>query len=440
MSNYTPTKSQLLAERATDYQHSRFKDTLRDLQANILKFHNKTYALHAFIQFYDGTEKLEAARKWLRELPLTSAWEQIDSRYGETEPPTTVTGIYLTHRGYQYLRCREERIPISGSTPFTQYPTERIVSFKRNLLKDQKLPKPKQVHAMLLLAGDKKTILKKQLQALAGKDLKIFTSNERDRPVRGKIGHLYIQWGHLRKQGWFRFQDGTHNPLFFPNPKKLSPSSPEYIEETEVSKLNSILVSDPNGMYWYSCGSYLSFMKLEQDIEAFNKAGQMLSEKYGIPEREAKRLMVGVLPKSMKSLELEKDLEGCPVHKSHVQLARYGQSEYQGLKIARRSINYEDKSDGKGLLFMSFQADLERQFESLINVYFSDRKKGMIDPLLYNHGPMREFNFNFHPPRVKPEATQGGTTLEKPFVTLLKGWYFFAPSISFFSSNRWQKS
>ena len=111
--------------------------------------------------------------------------------------------------------------------------------------------------------------------------------------------------------------------------------------------------------------------------------------------------------------------------------------------IARRGVLYQEKpvrsiSTGKGMLFMSFQANLVQQFEYILknwinNVYHGHQMTGV--DLLAGTGINRDFsrwyfpiNWNDNDPDAKVLLTANEL---KPCIKYLKGAYFFAPSISF---------
>ena len=417
ISQYQLVINNTLSNRAKDYTEPQMKDLLIDLQANILKNHNKKYAIHAFIHFYDKKEN--EVKKWLGNLDITSAWNQLDARYGDSKIPEILTSIYFTHDAYQYLNYNLKKFPESGAMPFSSNPQARL-SLNKNL-EENKLPLTNTIHAMLMLAGDDKNALLDQLEQLAGRQIKIFESNKREKRVRGRIGHTFIQWGERKQIGLFGFVDGLSNPLFFPNLNK-----PNNIPEEEIARLESVLIKDPNGDNWNSCGSFLAFLKLRQDVDAFENGSQKVKNATGSSSDMAKAYIVGKLPNQNADICLSK-MKGCPLHKSHIQAARCGIAETGRSQITRRSINYEDSKENQGLLFMSFQSNIGTQFEYLINRFFTNRIDGHVDPLLYDHKLKPSIDFHF--PKTNLNATTA-IQFANPFVTFQKGWYFFAPSIS----------
>jgi len=399
VSNYTLILNNNLRDRAKNYTEPTNRDLLTDLQANILKSHKKKYALHAFITFYEKKE--EEVKKWLGNLKITSAWSQLDARYGKSKLPENIVNLYFTHDAYQYLNYDYKKMPESDAKSFSGTPQSRL-ALNINL-EEEKFPLTNKIHAMLMLAGDDK----------------------KESPVDGKIAHAFLQWGKRKKVGPFGFIDDTSNPLFFPNPKNK-------VCEKEVARLDSVLIKDPNGANWNSCGSFLVFLKLKQNIKSFNKGVEKIKKATGSNTNMAKAFIVGKLPhrKGNGDLYLSK-LRSCPMHISHIESAKAKYGELQTTQIARRGINYKDSKENQGLLFMSFQANISAQFEFLVNHFFANRKEAKIDPLLYDHSlePLLSFNFPSIDSKDK-DAAPPKLQLEEPFVTLQRGWYFFAPSIS----------
>jgi len=423
ISNYTLILNNILNNRAKDYREPQMKTLLEDLQANVLKSHGKKYAIHACLHFYNKKEK--EVKQWLRKLELTSAWQQLDVRYGDSVAPKNLVSLYFTHEAYQYLNYDANKLPEFGATPFSGTPQSRLALHIN--LKEEKFPTTNKIHAMIMIAGDDKKKLKKQLEAIAGDDIKTFNSNKRETPVRGRIGHAFVQWGERKKVGPFGFVDKASNPLFFPGPNKEIP-------EEEIAQLDSILIKDPNGAKWNSCGSFLVFLKLKQNVQAFTKDLENIKTATGYNTDMAKAFIVGKFPhkKGNDDLYLSK-MKNCPMHTSHIASAKAKYDKIHNVPMARRGINYKDSKDNQGLLFMSFQSNISTQFEVLVNQFFTNRKDLQVDPLLYNHSLKPALAFDYPKTEEKKEKEKEKNAkiqLEKPFVTLQRGWYFFAPSIS----------
>lgn len=429
ITQYQLVLDSFLAQKAKNYKTSDMKGLLIDLQANILKSHRKKYVVHAFIHLYPN--EVDKAKAWLRKLDISSALAQLEERYNSKKNKSQkntdiLTNIYLSHDGYEYLGYDLRKFPESGAMPFSGNPQSRTAL---NLnMEEGKLPYHNKIHLLLTFAGNSKKQLREVLKdSLEEADIKAYNNNKKEfPPVKRRIGHAFIQWGESKEVGPFGFTDKTSNPLFFPNPQKTEdPKSSNFISDDDISALSTVLVKDPNGDNWNSCGSFLAFMKLRQDVKAFKKASKKIEKTTESDADFAKGLIMGKLPNDIVKGDVYlSQNKGCPMHKSHIEAAKMGSKSYA--PITRRSINYRDSKDNQGLLFMSFQANIKYQFENLISRFITNRSELMVDPLLYDHGLKPSIDFHF-PTKDRNDSI---VQFETPFVTLQKGWYFFAPSIS----------
>ena len=109
----------ILNSTADHFEDPKFGKLLANLQANILKPHQKEFSLFAFIAFPSG--KREPAKEWLsdqaREDPLTSALAQLeDQKNNNPSKLEKIKCLYISFAGYRYLKTV---IPghIRGETP-----------------------------------------------------------------------------------------------------------------------------------------------------------------------------------------------------------------------------------------------------------------------------------------------------------------------------------
>ena len=129
----------------------------------------------------------------------------------------------------------------------------------------------------------------------------------------------------------------------------------------------------------------------------------------------------------------------CPLH-SHARLANSRRPEDQKRRIARRGITYGVRPDlhqlgalfgppsvGVGLLFMSYQADIEAQFEYLQAELFGGRRSGHRD-LLAPRVDDRLAEYSW------PSAYASRNRHVAPFAATIKlmgGEYYYSPSLTF---------
>jgi deferrochelatase/peroxidase EfeB len=268
----------------------------------------------------------------------------------------------------------------------------------------------------------------------------------------------------------FGFLDGISNPLFLK--KDLEDEAtyedpPRFDKYNPWSPLNIALVKDPKGGK-YGFGSYLAYLKLEQDIEVFKNETEAFKTDLNLRRKEvAEALLMGrfrdgtpVLVDSRPGMSRvrnnfsyytnawDNDEEGarCPLH-AHIRKMNRRDSGWNN-RIVRRGTTYGVRKpkydkDGKlvdlgeqegpvGLLFMSFQSNIALQFENILREYVmenSPRYGVGFDPII-GRGSEKQ---------VWPERWGGAPTKcirfpsdpETRFVTLKGGEYFFAPSINF---------
>jgi Dyp-type peroxidase family len=269
-----------------------------DLQGNILKSHGRNFSVQFFLKF--KPERIDDAKAWIRTFAkelITSAAKQREYRqsdqkriieslqskslkssnanlYAERmileqdrkpEPDALFANLFLSFEGYKNLLvCTDEGLKkhFTGS-PF-------IYGMKnengRVSLKD---PPPcqweedfsKELHSLLLLADN-------------NCDCLIAHSKEIESKVQEFAEILHIEVGKVFRNEngntieHFGFVDGISQPLFFKDDidncihDKWNPSAP----------LELVLVKDPlNYKEKYSCGSYLVYRKLQQDVSLFNQ-------------------------------------------------------------------------------------------------------------------------------------------------------------------------
>lgn len=460
MYKYTPTNKlanstdplsvdQLLKLCPEDFKDSRFESLLNNLQAHILHHHKKKYALHCFITFHKANGQIDRnqAIKWLKSQKLTSALKQF-STYNQVDP---VTCLYLSYAGYQFLNKEEKDIPRREIHDLKHLP------FKRGLMagtifgdqfRRREKNYRKEVHALLLIASDDSELLIKRKR-----EIKKAIEDE------DNIGEVFFEEGMLYRNDteeeegisreWFGFRDGISNPRFFSSKHKNNNLSYDH-----PAPLNLALIRDNAGSV-HPCGSFLAFLKIQQHVEAYEETVDRLAKKYfkvhkpsAVQMDYAGALLMGrhldgtPLALSEKSIpdkgkrnhfNYRDDPEGlkCPWN-AHIRKANPRNNDY--LRIVRRSSLYENKKNKtRGLLFMSFQSDLEWQFEDILNrgIYgYSYNKVPTGQDALFSRE--RAYKGYARPYGNADEEVKFSRYLLKDLITFRGGWYFFAPSIPYF--------
>lgn len=436
---------------------NKFGQLLNDLQANILRHHRKDNVAHIFIHFKEGKQK--EALDWIAGIAdekngiLISAREQIENREKD------VCCFYLTAAGYVYLDLLDLAPKKSEHPAFWEGFAGRTAMPKDHMdesFSPRKGGEALGVHAMLMCASD-------DLKKISG-----------DFGLK-KIADLRIQNGYLKYEhtdaqdnykkvarGWFGYKDGISTPLFFPSAKMKS------INQKNLSPLKTILVKD-KGAREFSAGSFVAMLKLEQDVKAFNERVNKLDDKIKGNKSLAKAMMMGrftdgtpitssrreksslnqrtfdyeseFVRKRMKYMD-DKGGARCPFN-SHVRKAnpRKGDSDYEKRRMVRRGVQYDDRKGGKnkktampdkdvGMLFLSFQRNIQYQFEHILNKRMlkkvTDGKISGLDAIL-GHSDHDLFCF----PSEWNSNKKVAVRFEEPCVKLKDGLYMYGPSLTF---------
>ena len=445
---------------------------LNDLQANILRHHKRKYSRFLFLKFHKGARVF--VRNFLAkmgngftkndvQIKLTSASQQYGKGNTNTKKFSAsdeVYGMYLTFQGYSLLE-------LSNLAPAD-------ISFQNTSVKLKNATKGfhsaevndyfSNSHAMILVATNNKRDLEKSINALES-EMQISKNGEGKyiSIIGDQPGESLFDKKNKVNLEHFGYVDGISQPRFFPS----SNSQKSSVHPSSFSSLDTVLVRDLGGEKKFSSyGSFLVFLKLEQDVNAFEKLIKQIRElnlkdKNGAPlvenDDDAKAVIMGRYPKGASILKKEKKDEfsldnnysydelvsdgkewkkdetgiGCPFF-SHVRKSnpRNADSNYKlNNRIARRGVPYQDSEDKKGLLFLSFQRNIHEQFEKLMTeMLHSSQLNGVysgMDLLTGHHNNSRIINGNPNAV-IKPTA---------PLVTYKGGSYFFAPSISFFKNS-----
>ncbi len=443
------------------------KRILQDVQANILKASKHRYQLFCLLNFSGDKQ---ATVKWLKNLPLTSALDQIQTDAKEQRP--THLSLLFSHAGYRhfyhgnkiryFLPDTDEDIAALRAGPTARCPQ----AFGDEAGGQNAAPDYQQtIHALILIDTEddrvgaclQETDAEKRRQAL----FQFFTERTATDPYvfREDFGSVFFEIGLRNPEGsdgaareWFGFRDGISNPRFFPNPgleKKLG------FRLDEPARLNTVLHRNRLSPNPYGCGSYVAFLKLEQNVPEFDRQVEELAQHLGFqnyPGYAAAYLMgrhrdgaplhesfafPNTEGRNLNDFDFEKDRERrvCPMH-AHIRKANPRVSDYEEHPIVRRGRVYRDpNADRGGLLFLSYQSNL-RTFEDIVNrglygYQYRNRKTGK-DPFAYRAGEyqreQRYYNLEGKP--RKPYLR-----LQEDLVTFRGGRYFHAPSISFIRVN-----
>jgi Dyp-type peroxidase family len=468
-----------------------YKPLMERLQANVLKSHGRDESRHVFLKF---TGPAAAVRTWLRE---KIAPRVLSARLQHEQARDKVDGglvmlFYLSAEGYRYLGFDPDKLK---SKVFRKGMKNQDSSFFKDLF-DTENRDPKvatwepgfreSVHAMVALSDDQKqdqtrllnevSLLKTQIAGIAqvlqvdeGRALRRIARNGTALASPEPIEHF----------GYF---DGISQPLFGKDDIQ------KYYDEGKGTKgaehwdpgasLDLVLEKDPFVPDPDAFGSYFVYRKLYQNVGEFHAREAECGAATGLGEELAGAMAVGrfedgtpVVDTNVAGQKYDNDFmfesqdpEGfrCPAH-SHIRKVNpRGTTPSTNLekerrhRIVRRGIPYgkpmpdlcgpDEPSDpnpaaDRGLLFMCFQANIEKQFEFIQRTWvdnpnFPDsvlrpfEDKTGDDPLI---GQARNKKQRW--PKTYGEESAGRTKFNfEAAVTLKGGEYFFAPSKPFLAS------
>lgn len=466
-----------------------YRPILDDLQGNILQEHGRDYAACLFLRF---EENQALANKTLIHRfcsqHVTSASEQFQA--GRDRP---LVNFFLSADGYHLLGFADHQIP--GDARFRKG--------MRASYEELRDPPPKQwdplyrnkLHAMILVAHDDKDQLddmlsrwRSELAEQCKRACTLLNPIERgacmfDRPATPAQGKEKSTRNAVEH---FGYVDGISDPAFLQTQLKAAGSSAHW---DSFAPLGLVLVPDFLGGSDHSCGSYLVFRKLEQNVKKFKLQQIQLAKKLRGGDQAFREDLAGALavgrfkdgtpvtlsdrPQKHPSNDFTYSGNApdsgarCPIH-AHARSANPRRYPHRGgdqnpntdraHRIARRGMAYGkekrklvngeptfDEPDppeaGVGTLFMCFQRDIGNQFEFIQSQWLNFENPGIgLDPV---GGQGRRNSVSQSWPRQWTNATaekdilRRGKAIEKSsfsfrdVVTLKGGEYFFAPSISF---------
>jgi Dyp-type peroxidase family len=167
----------------------------------------------------------------------------------------------------------------------------------------------------------------------------------------------------------FGFVDGVGRPFFFEDPDR-SPTR-NYPASDPKASLGLILVPErfpapaaPDAQF----GSYGAFLKISENVDAFNNASASLAAAVGCPRAQAAEMIIGRKQDGAPLHHTGQDLNdlnpNAPAsdwpHCSHTRKMDWRRAPHR--RILRRGVIY-DEPRTKGLLFHSFQKSIGSQFE-----------------------------------------------------------------------------
>lgn len=466
------------------------------LQGNILKPHGRDVEKHIFLKFTGDPARVRA---WIRDQltsRLLSAAEQYDqARQREGNPDFDggcVTLFYLSAAGYRYLGFNPKSF---DSKAFRQSMKDQgdslIADFFSTGNKD---PKPHrweptyrdEVHALVQLGDDPadETRLLNSVEAVKAEigEFATVLGIETGRALRRTVDKG-LPTERVEPIEHFGYFDGISQPLFtredlenyYERDKKGTRGAGKW---DPSASLDLILVDDPFTGEEDAYGSYLVYRKLYQNVGLWEERVTATAAAISHTANLTGALAVGRFKDGTPVADFDVptadytndfifksvDPKGfrCPAH-AHIRKANprgttpsTSDASERRRRIARRGIPYgkplpgvcdatdtdPDRAAPRGLLFMCFQASVERQFEfiqrtwvdnpnfpdNIFNLPFEDDTGD--DPLIG-----QDQNEKQRWPKKWGDRNAGRKKFNfDSAITLQGGEYFFAPSLPFLRS------
>ncbi|HYO81373.1 MAG TPA: hypothetical protein VES20_08240 [Bryobacteraceae bacterium] len=228
----------------------------------------------------------------------------------------------------------------------------------------------------------------------------------------------------------FGYADGISQPQFFAEVEGAPPGA----EYEHARPLSALLIAQPGAApQAHEYGSFMAYIGVEQHLEHFQELIRKATEGGGCTEDEVTCWLMG---RSRAGVALMGDHNyftysgpppiKCPVS-AHIRKANPRRTEDWPVRILRRGVAYKT-DDGKcGILFQSFQADLQAHFERilfswLLSASFPNAEAGP-DPILGSRSTL-----------PVPTGRAAINIPETPLTEIFEGEYFYLPSRPFFST------
>ncbi|MBV8716292.1 MAG: Dyp-type peroxidase [Chloroflexi bacterium] len=415
---------------------------LDKIQGNIVPGFNKDHQAFVFVRF----QSAEQGRNWLGEMQadLASAnqvqrfrqtFNELRQRapHGQDAPDggalqhisATWVNLALAHAGIRLMAGAAAQSGLPNTFRFNRVPGVASAA-------------QPEVHALLIVGADRCQDLEDELahqrQRLAATGTTEVQTFRGDALPGAQRGHEH-----------FGFKDGISQPRIagydWGCGADVAPGEfvLGYPDQTGASSGSGLPA-------WTQNGSFVAFLQLQQHVATFWTAMQQHAQQLGVQAKDLASCVVGRTEDgAMRSTP--------PARLSHIGRAYsrwLGPNEALRHRIIRRGLPYgpawtPGEADGavdRGLLFVSYQADLERQFEHVWTQWLGDRNFPLpgagTDALTGQKAPLQPgvaqtpwTAASTRPTAVTRANQMGGyASLSLPsFVTPGYGGYFFAPAI-----------
>jgi Dyp-type peroxidase family len=406
-----------------------------NIQGNIVPGFNKDHQAFVLVRFRTG----ECGREWLAALqPEIASAKEVEAfnvlfkslRDRRPEDPAhrdrgslhTISATWVNLAiSYNGLRL------LPGATNVARFPT----SFSTNRIPATDLSAPaRDVHALVIVAADQThdldTELTRQRARMAACGVDEITAFRGDTLP-----------GDQRGREHFGFKDAISQPRIVGTNSGTGP--PVAAGEFILGQPDQTGQASGGGLpEWTRNGSFLAFLQLQQHVSTFRSAMHQHAQHLGVQPDDLATWMIGRKRDAAGTL-----VDNPPSFFSHIGRG-YSRwlppAEALRHRVLRRGVPYGpplpegEPDDGqRGLLFVTYQADIARQFEHVW-------AKWLNGPDVPVPGAGRDAlvgqGVGQRPASIPRPGQKGGSiSLKLPtFVTPRYGGYFFAPSIDALSA------
>ena len=396
------------------------KSFMQNLQANILKGHGREHVALLFLSVKD----VGKARSFLRAYPVTDSHRQFleTEAFQRTRTPGGVVRlVFLSKTGLGKFGHASQ---FAGFGLFNggMAADTAVLDAGTTASWQSELKKP--IDVLLLVAYHHET----ELAGMVGKMVEDFDEDGSPFEV------VFVQEGRANKNSdgegieHFGYVDGRSQPLMIRSAinDEKSKKGGGIGTYDPTAPLGQFVVPDPLAADTF--GSFFVFRKLEQNVAGFKQAEAALAKDLGLVNPDDERAGAQVVGRFedgtpltlhdvaqgapvVNDFDYNGDAAGtrCPFH-AHIRKTNPRGSSPGGpafdktVQMARRGITYgcrmqdpvskeliDQPNDGVGLLFMSYQASIEKQFHFMQeswanNAGFPNAGVG-IDPVIGQLGP-----------------------------------------------------
>ena len=256
-------------------------EELTDLQANILKGHDRNEAIFILLKFEGSQSDLKSQIAKFAEFKddgipgtVSSASQQLEEfELYRTHgiPSGTLVNFFLTAKGYDYLGFSKKALSKDFDEQFVkgmQQSREKLNDPDPRFW-DQQYQESGEIHAMLMVANDYRSNLGELVQIIREKVLIKSVDNKRKKlaSIIGVEHASQLRNDQEQPIEHFGYRDGISNPLFLDSDKDNITAYGGKGNWDPRAHLGLVLVHDPLWKQGY--GSYLVFRKLEQHVRLF---------------------------------------------------------------------------------------------------------------------------------------------------------------------------